>query len=98
MRPVQRVLGDEARIGVEIGGLRDLRIIRVLGALFEDVLGPEAIADVGVGETEIDVLCDELPVHRAGPDDVVGDVVHDRQVGPRLEDDVASDRSVVRCS
>jgi hypothetical protein len=52
MRPVQRVLGDEARIGVEIGGLRDLRIIRVLGALFEDVLGPEAIADVGVGSVK----------------------------------------------
>ena len=31
-------------------------------------------------------LSHELPVHRPGLDDVVGDVVEDRQVGARLED------------
>ena len=37
-------------------------------------------------DPEVDVLVDEVAVHRVGLDDVVGDVVQDRQVRARLED------------
>ena len=41
----------------------------------------QAIADVGDPLAELGVLVDEVPVHLVVLDDVVGDVVEDRQVG-----------------
>jgi hypothetical protein len=49
------------------------------------MLGPEAVADVGIAELEVGVLVDELAVDAVGLDDVVRDVVEDRQVGLRRE-------------
>ena len=66
--------------------MRDLRVVGVLGALFQDVVGAQAVADVGVGHADVAVLLDELAVHGAGLDEVVGDVVQDREVRARLED------------
>ena len=66
--------------------MRDLGVVGVLRPLLQHVLGPQAVADVGVGQAEIDVPVHELAVHRPGLDDVVRDVVHDREVRARLED------------
>ncbi|MNN97673.1 hypothetical protein D3C81_2168830 [compost metagenome] len=45
----------------------------------------QAIADVGIAFQELGVLVDELAVDALGLDDVVGDVVQDRQVALRRE-------------
>ncbi len=50
------------------------------------MVGAQAVADVGLATLELDVLGNEVLVHRTGRDDVVADVVEDRQVGLRLED------------
>ena len=55
------------------------------GRLLERMLGPQAIADVGVAALEVDVSADELLVDPAGLDDVVGDVVEDHEIGLRGE-------------
>ena len=84
---VGRVFGHELRIGFEIGWVRHLRVVGVLGPLLEHVLRPKAVADVGVGHPDVAVLVDEVALRRAGLDDVVRDVVQDREVGAGLEDD-----------
>ena len=60
---------------------------RVLGRLLQGVIRAQAITDVGGRGIEIDVGVDEVPVHLVVANDVIGDVVEDRQVGLGLEDD-----------
>ena len=50
------------------------------------MLRPQAVTDVGVGHADVDVPVHELAVHRPGLDEVVRDVVHDREVRAGLED------------
>ena len=50
------------------------------------MLRAQAVADVHRAQAEVAVVLDELLVHPAGRDDVVGDVVQDREVRARLED------------
>ena len=59
---------------------------RVGCGLFQRVVGAQTVADVGVGLGDVDVVFHELFVHRTILDDVVRDVVQDRQVGLRRED------------
>ena len=54
--------------------------------LLQRVLGTQAVANIGRRLVEIDMLVDELLVIGLVLDDVVGDVVGDRQVCLRLED------------
>jgi hypothetical protein len=49
------------------------------------MLGPQPVPDVGVAEPERRVLVDEVAVDAIGLDDVVRDVVEDREVGLRSE-------------
>ena len=60
---------------------------RVLGRLLQGVVRAQAVTDVCGRGIEVDVGVDEVPVHLVIADDVVGDVVEDRQVGLGLEDD-----------
>ena len=53
--------------------------------LLQRMLGPQPVADVGLAALEHRVLVDEVLVHPAGLDDVVGDGVEDREIGLRLE-------------
>ena len=48
-------------------------------------VGAQAVADVVGAAGELGVLADEVLVHRAACDDVVGDVVEYQQVGLRFE-------------
>ncbi len=66
--------------------LAQLALVRVLRRFLAWIFRTQTIADVGRGLSEVDVLVDELPVHRILLHDVVGDVVEDRQIGLRLED------------
>ncbi len=59
--------------------------VRVLGLLLQRVGRTQAVTDVGHPFAELGVLVDELPVHLVVLNDVVGDVVEDRQVGLRGE-------------
>ena len=68
-------------LGLAIGA----RVAVVAGHHFKRVVGAQAVADVGHALAEVDVLPDEVFVDCAGADDVVADVVQDRQVGLRLE-------------
>ena len=51
------------------------------------MLGPQPVADIGCALHEGGVVAHERLVDAAGRDDVVGDVVEDRQIRARLEDD-----------
>ena len=97
-RLFERVLSHHLGIGIEIRRLRRGCVVRMGGALFENVLGTQAISDIGVRRPEVDVLVDELTVHRAVLDDVVGDVVEDGEIGAGLEYQALVESSVVRCS
>ena len=55
------------------------------GFLLQRIFRPQAVADVGLSALEDRVLVDEVLVHAAGRDDVVGDGVEDREIGLRLE-------------
>jgi hypothetical protein len=46
----------------------------------------QTIADIGIGSGKVDVVGNEFLVHRTGLDDVIGDVVEDRQSRLRRED------------
>ena len=77
--------GDELGEVVEGDRLRAAGVAGVLGRLLQRMLGPKAVADVGVAQPERGVLVDEVAVDPVRLDDVVGDVVEDRQVGLRRE-------------
>ena len=83
---VEVVLADELRVLVEGDGLGAIGVAGILRGLLQRVLRPQAVADVRIAQLEVGVLLDELLVDAVGRDDVVGDVVEDRQVGLRLED------------
>ena len=91
------VLADE--LGVFLEGDRS-RVVRVgfgfavcagvtigSGVFFQRMHRAQAVADVGDAFLEIDVLLHELGVDLFVRDDVVGNVVQDRQISLRLEDD-----------
>ncbi len=83
----ERVFGNEGGEGLEIGRRHRTRVRRALGGQLKLVLGAQPVADVGGPQREVGVPVDEVPVDPAGGDDVVGDVVQDREVGARPEDD-----------
>ena len=58
---------------------------RVLGLHLQRVVGTQTVADIVGAAGELGVLADEVLVHRAACDDVVGDVVEDQQIGLRFE-------------
>ncbi|MNO61706.1 hypothetical protein D3C76_523600 [compost metagenome] len=91
---LQLVFGDTGELGHrldviirhELGKLLEahggrVAAVGVLGLLLRRVSRTQAIADVGDALAELGVLVDEVPVHLVVLDDVVGDVVEDRQVG-----------------
>ena len=96
---LQPVLGNAAELGgvLEIVGGNELRevvegdrlgaagVARVLGALLQRMLRPQSVADVGIPEAERRVLVNEIAIDAIGLDDVMGDVVEDRQIGLRSE-------------
>ena len=49
------------------------------------MLRAQAVTNIGIAEFEVDVLADKVLVDLAVCDDVVGNVVQDRQIGLRLE-------------
>ena len=64
------------------------RVVRLGGAgrfLLQRMLGAQAVADVGLAALEHRMLGDEVLVHPAGLDDVVGDGVEQIEIGLRLE-------------
>jgi hypothetical protein len=69
-------------LGLAVGA----RVAVVAGHHLQRMVGAQAVADVGHALEEADVLLDEGLVDRSGLDDVVADVVEDRQVALRLED------------
>ena len=93
---LQRVLGDVGGELLErhVLGLARVALglavgagIAVVGRIYlERMVAAQAVADVGLTALELDVLGDEVLVHRTGRDDVMADVVQHRQVGLRLED------------
>ena len=50
------------------------------------MVGTQAIANVCYTFGEVDMLLDEVFIHRTTLNDVVADVVHDRKIRLRLED------------
>jgi len=96
---VERVFGDELLEFLEADGRRGIGralglavragVAVVAGRLLQRMGGAQAVADVGHALAEVHVLLDEVLVHRAALDDVVADVVEDRQVRLRLEDQFA---------
>ena len=83
---LERVGLDELRVVLEGDRLRVIRRLSWQPSSPADARA-QPVADVGRAQFEVDVLLDEVLVDAAGRDDVVGDVVEDREVGPRLEDD-----------
>jgi hypothetical protein len=77
-----RRAGRRVALGLAVGA----GIAVVARRQLERMVGAQAVADVGDALVEVDVPGDEVLIHRAGLDDVVADVVQDRQVGLRLED------------
>ena len=51
------------------------------------MLRPQSVTDVDGAFHEAGVLVDEILIHPAGRDDVIGDIVEDREVGAGLEHD-----------
>ena len=84
---IARIFRDQLAIGLEVRRVHDAGIGGVRGLLLERVLGPQAVADIRHALEEGRVPVDEVLVDPPGLDDVVGDVVEDREVGPRPEDD-----------
>ena len=82
---VHVVLRDELRELVEADRLEAAGIGGVLRLFLQRVLGPQAVADVVVAQAERDVLGYEVAVHGVVLNDVVGDVIQDREVGLRPE-------------
>ncbi len=87
-------LGDRLHIvvGHELGkffeGHRSgIATVRVLRFLLQRVGRTQTITDVGGTFLEHGVLVDEVPVHLVVLNDVVGDIVEDRQIGLGREDD-----------
>ena len=92
----QRIFTDKLLEFLEITRARIIRIVlrlavstRVaveLGVLFQRVTGAQAVTNIGLADLEIDLVLDEIFVDLAALDDVVADVVEDRQVGLRHKD------------
>ncbi|MNT59139.1 hypothetical protein D3C72_1966220 [compost metagenome] len=81
----QVVLGNEFGEIVVGDRARAPRVVGVFRRFLQGVFGTQAIADVGIAFEEFRVLVDELAVDALGLDDVVGDVVQDRQIALRRE-------------
>ena len=77
--------GDELGVLLIRHGLGTPWVCRILGGFLQGMLGAQAITDVRIAQLEVAVLGHELLVHTPRGDDVVGNVVQDRQVGLRLE-------------
>ena len=80
------VFGYELGVLLEADRFRTAGLGGVLGGLLARIVWPQTVADVGIALAEVGVLGDELGIDRLVLDDVVGDVVEDRQVGLRRED------------
>ena len=85
-------LGDRLHIVIrhELGKLLEghrsgIAAVRVLRFLLQRIGRAQAVTDVGGPLLEHCVLVDEVPVHLVILDDVVGDIVEDRQIGLRGE-------------
>ena len=76
---------DELGEGLEVDVAPGVGLVGVLRLLLQRVVRAQAVADVLGAMGEAHVALDEVAVHRAALDDVVGDVVEDDQVGLRLE-------------
>ncbi|MNI21703.1 hypothetical protein D3C73_752350 [compost metagenome] len=83
---VERVFGNVLLEGFEIDRRHLGRLGRTGRLDFQRVFGAQAITDVGRRLHELGVLVDEFLVDATGLDDVVGDVVEDRQIRAGLED------------
>ena len=66
--------------------LGQVALAGVLGRFFQGMIRAQAIADIGRGAVEAHMGIDEVPVHLIVGDQIVGDVVEDRQVGLGLKD------------
>ena len=91
----QGVFGDEFLELVEVGRPRIVGVVLRLAVrsriavefsvFLQRIVGTQAIANVRLADLEIDVALDEFLIDLAALDDVVADVVEDREVGLRYE-------------
>ena len=72
---------------LEIGRFHLGGVLRPLGGHLQRVFRPQPVSDIGRAAHEFGVLVHEVLVDAAGLNDVIGDVVHDRQIGAGLEDE-----------
>ena len=84
---VERVILHKGCIGVEVDRLRRAGCRRALGFDFKRMIRAQSVSDVDRALHEGRVVLDEILVDPSGRDDVVGDVVQDRQIRSRLEHD-----------
>ena len=82
---LQGVRGDELGVLLICHGFGTIRITSIFGSFLQRMLWTQAITDVRIAQFEVAVLGHKLLVHTPCGDDVVGNVVQDRQVGLRLK-------------
>jgi hypothetical protein len=79
----ERVRFHEAREFLERHRLGFASLGGILCLAFQRMLSSQPVADISHATPEIDVLGDEIAIHTTALDDVIGDVIHDREIGLR---------------
>ena len=94
----QLILGNLGELGCVLQGigldrfgilfeadLGEISAASIFGSLLARIVGTQSIADICCSLGKVDVLVDKLLVVSLILDDVVGDIVEDRQIGLRFE-------------